>query len=425
MNARENISEQLSAYLDGELSQADAQRVEQAVASNSALTAQLVRLRSLRAMVRQLPRQHAPEDFVARVMGRVEREHLVSTSWGSGDRGILRWSRHFATAAMVLIALSIGAVVVTTILRTPSGNNPIAAVPPQGSRGSEKGFDKAGPFASLDKTKDAAGKASARNTDTKDSDRLAMSEDVYTNDPEMSIRTLRQILAENNATGTREKIAPKGNGVESTPPSESQGAELRLRAGEAVVVVASVPEDRMEKLTSSIESLRKQQEVSQRKADGSRDDTGQPLPCPKLGYGEGSIKPASPGVSPAGVTTRPAIERPDVEGKWPKEGPLAAHGPEEDHRPKASRPTGALPPGATTSSAPASAPGKLSDAQLTKEQAKNGSELIGGRKESAIREVEIRLHYRSLAEASEAHEVRETAPSETSPSERPTEREAK
>ena len=60
MNENEIIREQLSAYLDGELSDDDAGRVERAVEADKELAAELDGLRALRKLLRSLPIQRAP-----------------------------------------------------------------------------------------------------------------------------------------------------------------------------------------------------------------------------------------------------------------------------------------------------------------------------------------------------------------------------
>lgn len=55
--------EQLSAYLDGELSQADAARLETRLVADPQLASVFEALRQSRALLRQLPQRRAPRDF--------------------------------------------------------------------------------------------------------------------------------------------------------------------------------------------------------------------------------------------------------------------------------------------------------------------------------------------------------------------------
>ena len=68
MNEKANISDQLSAYLDGELDEAQARLVEEALAGDAALAKELQELRATRQLVQQsLPDLKVPEDFVEKV----------------------------------------------------------------------------------------------------------------------------------------------------------------------------------------------------------------------------------------------------------------------------------------------------------------------------------------------------------------------
>ena len=123
MSERENIPEQLSAYLDGELSPDEAREVERALEADERLAGEFARLQAVRGMVRQLPRQRAGDDFVSRVLERAERAHLVAEPEQASDRGVLRWARHAATAAMILVAVGIGGIIAVTLLKTPDVNH--------------------------------------------------------------------------------------------------------------------------------------------------------------------------------------------------------------------------------------------------------------------------------------------------------------
>ena len=57
---RDKIREQLSAYVDGELTAAQARQVQEAVARDPGLAAELEALRSVRGLVGRLPRASAP-----------------------------------------------------------------------------------------------------------------------------------------------------------------------------------------------------------------------------------------------------------------------------------------------------------------------------------------------------------------------------
>jgi len=115
MSEQERFRRQLSAYLDGELGQADAKRLEKALEADEELAAELEALRRLREMLRTLPRERAPSDFVTRVMEQAEKAHLVGRPAERTSPGALRWVRYLATAAVLLVALAVGTVVVRTL----------------------------------------------------------------------------------------------------------------------------------------------------------------------------------------------------------------------------------------------------------------------------------------------------------------------
>ncbi|MCJ7544092.1 MAG: zf-HC2 domain-containing protein [Phycisphaerae bacterium] len=124
MDDKDNISEQLSAYLDGELSDAEARRVEAALRDDPALARELEALRATRQLVRSLPAAKAPEGFTAAVMDRAERLQLVAPT-PRPSRWRLHWAS-LATAALVLVAVGIGAVVTVTVTLMPSWSDKVA-----------------------------------------------------------------------------------------------------------------------------------------------------------------------------------------------------------------------------------------------------------------------------------------------------------
>ena len=110
----ERIREELSAYLDGELGQAQARRVEEALKADSNLAAELDSLRAVREMVRRLPRCKAPAGMPERVIAGAERATPVA-----GGRGT-SWALRVGVAAAALIAVGIGAALLT-LVGTPRG----------------------------------------------------------------------------------------------------------------------------------------------------------------------------------------------------------------------------------------------------------------------------------------------------------------
>ncbi len=105
--------EDLSAWLDGELNEADAARVAEAVEHDAGLRREADELLGTRDLLRRLP---APEsdDLVGRVLAAAERQKLV-TDDAHKPSSVGRWLRLVASAAVLLIAAGVGAVVVTTL----------------------------------------------------------------------------------------------------------------------------------------------------------------------------------------------------------------------------------------------------------------------------------------------------------------------
>ncbi len=109
-NDADNFREMLSAYVDGELSESDARRLEEAMQKDPSLAAELAKLRKVVFMLRHLGRQQAGEEFASRVMARVERANLVGGT-AHGRRHAVRPSlmiKWGAVAAAVIICILAG-----------------------------------------------------------------------------------------------------------------------------------------------------------------------------------------------------------------------------------------------------------------------------------------------------------------------------
>lgn len=145
--------EQLSAYLDGELTPAEVRKVEELLASDPALSAEMEALRGVRQMLRELPRTRASDDFVSRVLEQAERNRLVHQPVAAKPRG-QHWVRYFAAAAVFVLAVGVGAVLVYTFSRgvgpqaghvadkTAAKSQPPAAAAPGETLAPAKGGDE-------------------------------------------------------------------------------------------------------------------------------------------------------------------------------------------------------------------------------------------------------------------------------------------
>lgn len=118
MTDAKKISERLSAYLDGELSDAERARVEAAIEQDPELVRLLAQLRATRKLLHGLDRTSAGEDFVSRVMARVERRDLLGGSMEMAAPQARHWTRWLAAAAVLLVTAGIG-VFMATVINSP------------------------------------------------------------------------------------------------------------------------------------------------------------------------------------------------------------------------------------------------------------------------------------------------------------------
>lgn len=123
MTQRKDILEQLSAYLDGELSGPDALGVEQALAADADLARDFAALKAAREMIRRLPRSKAPADFAQRVLAQAERQRLTHASARPAALS-LGWVGRLAIAASLLVVASSGIIVALSMREkaAPSGS---------------------------------------------------------------------------------------------------------------------------------------------------------------------------------------------------------------------------------------------------------------------------------------------------------------
>jgi len=106
MNERDDILEQLSAYLDGELEGADLQRVQEALAADESLRDELAALEATRRLVHELPRHRLGERFTSRVLARAHQRAVLPTRYRT-----LRWVTLAATAAVIIVGVGTAVVV--------------------------------------------------------------------------------------------------------------------------------------------------------------------------------------------------------------------------------------------------------------------------------------------------------------------------
>ncbi len=127
MIEREDQFESLSAYLDGELSPAEALDLESALAADADLRAELEALRETRALLQDLPAETAPDHFAREVLRRAERHHRIGLRSPGGALRRARWIS-MAAAAIVLLACGLAMIIISQ-LQQPIEQGPIAVDP--------------------------------------------------------------------------------------------------------------------------------------------------------------------------------------------------------------------------------------------------------------------------------------------------------
>lgn len=152
-------NEQLSAYLDGELEDAEAASIEAALAGDSELRAELDRLKRVQRLLRTHGRARAPEGFAARVIAAAEQEapNVVALPW---------WRRPFGIPVEgVLVAAAAALVLIVALPRggpdleaDPTEASPAVLAPeagPPGTPADAKSSGEDAGEATVTKTKDA------------------------------------------------------------------------------------------------------------------------------------------------------------------------------------------------------------------------------------------------------------------------------
>lgn len=107
---KRSIDEQISAYLDDQLSSAERAEVDRQLSESPQLRQQLEQMRKLRTLLNELPRHSAPPELADSVLGDLERQMLLSDDLDSTPRGGLPsgWSRNLAVAAVLVLGVGVG-----------------------------------------------------------------------------------------------------------------------------------------------------------------------------------------------------------------------------------------------------------------------------------------------------------------------------
>jgi len=123
----EKLGVELSAYLDGELGDRDAERIEETLRGSAELRAELESMRSMREALRSLPRASAPAGMADRVLLRAERATLLDgRPVDAAGRTGGGWVGRLAAAAVILIAVGVGLTVLSRMGRTKDPDDAVA-----------------------------------------------------------------------------------------------------------------------------------------------------------------------------------------------------------------------------------------------------------------------------------------------------------
>ncbi|HUU59702.1 MAG TPA: hypothetical protein VMZ50_09165 [Phycisphaerae bacterium] len=287
MNEKERIREQLSAYLDAELNEGDAERVARAAEADPHVAAEIEQLSDVRRLVRSLPRERAPKGFVSDVLATVERGRLVETAAAEPSGGALRWVRYLATAAVLLVFVGIAAVVTAVLWKTsdyqfdpgpgrgPTG--PIAITEGAGRTalpGPAKSGDldtlvrgKGGGIVSRDHARGLSGSSELAFA-------LAKKEEIWTDDLHLTEQEVERLCAANGigALGRTprgrfvesERAYKNGRGGGGHPVANAYFFQVRRPDPDQWQIVVVAPTDRARQVLAGVETVRAKQRVPQR-----------------------------------------------------------------------------------------------------------------------------------------------------------------
>ena len=112
----EQIEAKLCAYVDGELDAAGRAEIEQHLAANPQHRALLAELMEQRELLRDLPRETAPEELTEALQAHLERSVLLGSGQGPQVAGKINHRPQFlALAAVLLLAIGLVAVILMVL----------------------------------------------------------------------------------------------------------------------------------------------------------------------------------------------------------------------------------------------------------------------------------------------------------------------
>ncbi|HDZ22263.1 hypothetical protein LCGC14_0274900 [marine sediment metagenome] len=245
MDEQDKQREQLSAYLDGELSAADAQQLEQAIQQDPSLQVELEALRRTRDLLRQLPIGQTPPHFARDVLRRAERHHHIGRAAPGASLRAFRWISA-ATAAVVLIACGLAMIILYP--------------PPSGSPDGEIVLTTPGPRAGFeeDAFRDVAAVPAV------------ITETIWTDNLNETLGQVQQVLLANRL----EAIEPTNKALQSIKFASRQANVFNTQelGKQQIQLELDILVDQAGKLRTELAQVRSQQRVSQEAlpARGSR-----------------------------------------------------------------------------------------------------------------------------------------------------------
>lgn len=282
MTEQENISELLSAHLDGEVTPDQRRRIEQAVKEDPGLAIELHELSQTRRLVADLPAAHAPRGFVRRVMARAERKHLLGAGQAGGAFRATRWIT-LAVAAVVLLAAGVGIFMITSLetdlrhadelAREPEHTDaPHARDDSRIGLGAPKGFvetvdkDAKGALAKLGKGGWRYGRPELVNADLGDALANASNAVIWTDSVDKTVIEVQRSLDRND-------VLPLVLNDELARANEAKGQRFSRGGGNLyfntnvdarqIQIVAYAPSKLIGKLQQELTDLGRRQRVSQ------------------------------------------------------------------------------------------------------------------------------------------------------------------
>ncbi|MDQ3439366.1 MAG: zf-HC2 domain-containing protein, partial [Planctomycetota bacterium] len=132
----ENIEAKLCAYIDGDLDAQGRAEIEKHLAANPQHRTLIAQLSKQRDLLRELPRETAPEEILDALQSQMERSVLLGdddAARESESMKIHRWPQLMAAAAIVVLTVGLGLVIYFVLPRN-GGDTNYAVIAQPGAR---------------------------------------------------------------------------------------------------------------------------------------------------------------------------------------------------------------------------------------------------------------------------------------------------